>query len=234
MCGRERFGLSGEWRQAPAQALSLIHILMSPNGGGRPVLAAPKAHNIFSVSSCGDRYIVFDSIRDGKQLLWRTDADGSNGMQLADEAGFSDCSPDGKWVFYVAKRHVYRMSVEGGTPSQVMTAQTGGELDVSPDGNLVAVRYQEEMCIRDRLGLGTEDFQVREEHCVIADLVGKGKHILPFRFRSGRNALSMSGPRPLASNVGAVFRRVSRMDDIWGDSITPKAIWAASRNSATR
>jgi hypothetical protein len=84
------------------------------------------------------------------------------------------------------------------------------------------------------LGLGTEDFQVREEHCVIADLVGKGKHILPFRFRSGRNALSMSGPRPLASNVGAVFRRLSRMDDIWGDSITPKAIWAASRNSATR
>src|ERR1700692_2458305 len=30
-----------------------------------------------------------------------------------------------------------------------------------------------------RLGVGirTEDFQVREEHCVIADLVGKGKHI---------------------------------------------------------
>ncbi len=27
------------------------------------------------------------------------------------------------------------------------------------------------------VGLQTEDFQVREEHCVIADLVGKGKHI---------------------------------------------------------
>jgi site-specific recombinase XerC len=27
------------------------------------------------------------------------------------------------------------------------------------------------------VGLGTEDFQVREEHWVIADLIGKGKHI---------------------------------------------------------
>src|ERR1039457_1285892 len=27
------------------------------------------------------------------------------------------------------------------------------------------------------VGLGTEDFQIREERCVIADLVGKGKHI---------------------------------------------------------
>jgi site-specific recombinase XerC len=29
----------------------------------------------------------------------------------------------------------------------------------------------------DLVGLGTEDFQIREEHRVIADLVGKGKHI---------------------------------------------------------
>jgi Tol biopolymer transport system component len=131
----------------PAGTLLLSSIddlwLMSPDGGGRPTLMAPQAHNIFSVSSCGDRYIVFDSIRDGKQLLWRTDADGSNGMQLADEAGFSDCSPDGKWVFYAAKKHLYRMSVEGGTPSEVMTTAPGSGFDVSPDGNLVAVRYQE-------------------------------------------------------------------------------------------
>jgi Tol biopolymer transport system component len=104
---------------------------------------APQAHNLFSASSCGDRYIVFDSLRDGKQLLWRTDADGSNGMQLADEAGHSECSPDGKWIFYVSKRHLYRMSTEGGTPSQVMTTETSGNLDISRDGSLVAVLYQE-------------------------------------------------------------------------------------------
>ncbi len=131
----------------PAGALLLSNFdnlwLMSPNGSGRPTLVLPQAHNIFSVSSCGDRYIVLDSIRDGKQVLWRMDADGSNGKLLADETGFSVCSPDGKWVFYAAKRRVYRMSVEGGTPSQVMTAETGNAFDVSPDGNQLAVLYQE-------------------------------------------------------------------------------------------
>ncbi len=117
--------------------------LMNPEGGGQPTLLAPQAHNLFAASSCGDRYIVFDSLRDGKQLLWRTDADGSNGKQLADEAGFSVCSPDGKWFFYVSKRNLYRMSIEGGTPSQVTTAQTGAGFDVSPDGNLLAILYQE-------------------------------------------------------------------------------------------
>jgi site-specific recombinase XerD len=51
------------------------------------------------------------------------------------------------------------------------------------------------------VGLGTQDFQVREQRWVIADLIGIGKHILPFRCRCGRNAPSMSGPRRLASTV---------------------------------
>ena len=117
--------------------------LMNAEGGGRPTVVAPQAHNLYTASYCGDRYIVFDSLREGKQLLWRTDADGSNGMQLADEAGFSACSPDGKWVFYESKRNLFRMSIEGGTPAQVMTTQTSGEFDVSPDGNQVAIFYRE-------------------------------------------------------------------------------------------
>src|SRR6201988_890340 len=48
------------------------------------------------------------------------------------------------------------------------------------------------------VGLETEDFQIREEHCVIADLIGKGKHIRTVPFQRGRNAPSMSGPRRLA------------------------------------
>jgi eukaryotic-like serine/threonine-protein kinase len=117
--------------------------LMSPEGGGQPTLVTPQAHKVFSASACGNRYIVFDSVRDGKQLLWRTDADGSNGIQLADEAGFSQCSPDGKWVFYASKRFLYRMSIEGGMPSQIMTTQTGSGFDVSPDGKQLAILYQE-------------------------------------------------------------------------------------------
>jgi dipeptidyl aminopeptidase/acylaminoacyl peptidase/predicted Ser/Thr protein kinase len=56
--------------------------LMNPDGSG-PSLAVPQTHNLFSVTSCG-HYLVFDSYRNGKVELWRTDADGSNGIKLLD------------------------------------------------------------------------------------------------------------------------------------------------------
>ncbi|MGO9124730.1 MAG: protein kinase domain-containing protein [Terriglobales bacterium] len=120
--------------------------LMSADGGGQPTLTVSQAHNLNAASSCGDRYVVFGSYRDSKIQLWRVDADGSNGMKLADETTSSDCSPDGKWVFYTAARHLYRLPVEGGAPSEVLTALPEQGVSVpriSPDGSLVAVRYQE-------------------------------------------------------------------------------------------
>jgi eukaryotic-like serine/threonine-protein kinase len=105
--------------------------LMSANGGSQPTLTVPQAQDLSSVSSCGDRYIVFPSYRDSKIQLWRTDADGSNGMKLADETGAADCSPDGKWVFYTGpERHLHRLSIEGGTPSEVLSVTPGTGVSV--------------------------------------------------------------------------------------------------------
>jgi site-specific recombinase XerD len=75
------------------------------------------------------------------------------------------------------------------------------------------------------VGLRTEDFQVREEHSVIADLVGKGKHIrtVPAPIWA-KHAVDEWTAAP-GINGGAVLRRVSRLDKIWGAGITPKAIW---------
>lgn len=119
--------------------------LMDANGG-HPSLLVPQAGNIFAISSCGDRYIVFDSYRDNQLQLWRADADGSNGLRLADETVDSDCSSDGKSVFYIVKKNLYRLPIEGGEPSEVLTTppEAGVEMPrISPDGGLVAVRYQE-------------------------------------------------------------------------------------------
>jgi len=38
------------------------------------------------------------------------------------------------------------------------------------------------------VGLKTGDLQIRDEHWVIADLIGKGKHLRTFRCQSGRSA----------------------------------------------
>jgi hypothetical protein len=82
------------------------------------------------------------------------------------------------------------------------------------------------------VGLRTEDFQVREEHSVIADLVGKGKHIrtVPVPVWAKRAVDEWTAAAGI--NGGAIFRRVSRMDKIWGDRITPKAIWHVVKAAA--
>jgi len=119
--------------------------LMNADGSERNVLV-PQAHNLFAVSTCGDRYVVYDSYREGKIELWRVDADGSNGVKLADDVGHSICSPDGKWIFYAAKGKIHRMLAEGGASGEVATVPGNSGawfLAMSPDGSLVGFMYQE-------------------------------------------------------------------------------------------
>jgi Tol biopolymer transport system component len=114
--------------------------------GREKTMVVPQAHVVLSVAFCGDHSLVFDSYRDGKMELRRTDADGSNGRKTLDEVGSSDCSADGKWIFYVAKDKIYRMSPEEDAPVEVLTVPgmtRAWLLRVSPDGKWIAFVYQE-------------------------------------------------------------------------------------------
>ena len=75
------------------------------------------------------------------------------------------------------------------------------------------------------VGLGMEDFQVREEHWVIADLIGKGKHIrtVPVPVWAKRAVDEWIDAAKI--DQGAIFRRVSRQEKVRGEGLTPKAIW---------
>ena len=84
------------------------------------------------------------------------------------------------------------------------------------------------------VGLGTEDFQVREERWVIADLIGKGKHIRTVPVPVWAKRAVDEWTTAAGINGGAIFRRVSRLGKIWGDGITPKAIWHVARAAANR
>src|ERR1017187_5868777 len=61
------------------------------------------------------------------------------------------------------------------------------------------------------VGLGTEDFQVPEEHWVIADLVGKGKHIRTVPVPVWTKRAVDEWTTAAGINGGAIFRRVSRL-----------------------
>ena len=84
------------------------------------------------------------------------------------------------------------------------------------------------------VGLGMEDFQVREEHWVIADLIGKGKHIRTVPVPMWAKRAVDEWTTAAAIKDGAIFRRVNRLGKIWGYGITPKAIWHIVKAAAKR
>jgi site-specific recombinase XerD len=79
-----------------------------------------------------------------------------------------------------------------------------------------------------------EDLQVRKEHWVIADLIGKGRHIrtvpMPVWVKSEIDEWTTKSE----ITAGNVFRRVNRQGTVWGDGITPKAIWHVVKAAARR
>jgi len=84
------------------------------------------------------------------------------------------------------------------------------------------------------VGLGMEDFQVREEHWVIADLIGKRKHIrtVPVPVWAKRAVDEWIDAAKI--DQGAIFRRVSRQEKVRGEGLTPKAIWHIVKAAAKR
>ena len=111
--------------------------------GGQRTLVRPGVRNFVSMSSCGDRFLVFDSSQDDKIHLMRTDADGSNPTVLSEHAINSECSSDGKWVLYNSELKLYRVPVEGGTPKEVAENSMGISGSISPDGQWIAYGFQE-------------------------------------------------------------------------------------------
>jgi Tol biopolymer transport system component len=103
----------------------------------------PQLINYISRSVCGERYLLFDSYEGSKLQLMRADPDGSNLVKLSDDVGTSECSSDGKWLIYQSHEKIYRLAVEGGTPTEIANAPGGGDSVISPDGNFVAVSLQE-------------------------------------------------------------------------------------------
>ena len=83
-------------------------------------------------------------------------------------------------------------------------------------------------------GLRTEDLQSREEYCVIADLIGKGKHIRTVPVPTWAKRAVDKWTEVAGISTGRIFRRVNRFGKIWGEGITPKAIWHVVKAAALR
>jgi len=83
-------------------------------------------------------------------------------------------------------------------------------------------------------GLKIDHLQQREEHWVIADLIGKAAHIrtvpVPYWVRAAVDVWLKSA----GITQGRMFRCVSRKGSVWGESITEKVIWHLVKEYAGR
>jgi serine/threonine protein kinase len=116
--------------------------VMSSDGSQRSRVRQ-DLRNYGRASTCGDRYLLFDSYEENKIRLIRTNADGSNPVTLNEDATTSDCSPDGKWLIFASGDKLYRLPIEGGSAVLVFSSPLGLEAVISPDGRWIAVSYEE-------------------------------------------------------------------------------------------
>ncbi|HET6930832.1 MAG TPA: protein kinase [Candidatus Acidoferrum sp.] len=117
---------------------------MNLDGGERTTIVNDPDSWITGLARCGDRYLVLSWAFHGgtNQIhIWRTNADGSNPVQLTNGLFASNlaCSPDGKWVYYFDGGGPKRSPVAGGqaepVPGSLVQGMYGlwGET-ISPDG----------------------------------------------------------------------------------------------------
>jgi eukaryotic-like serine/threonine-protein kinase len=121
-------------------------LLVNASGGGQSVLLSDKKRLPDQTVSCGaGKFIVFRSLgRSGGASinLWRADTNDSNQTQLTFGRNEQNpqCSPDGKWVYYVAvleNQALRRVPIEGGNAETVIEEPSAGYV-LSPDGKFIA------------------------------------------------------------------------------------------------
>jgi eukaryotic-like serine/threonine-protein kinase len=121
---------------------------------------APRVATPSWLSNCGDgKHFVFSmGSSSGSSAIWRADIDGSNVTQLISSqlAVHPNCSPDGKFVAYVAvvanSTRLMKVGIDGGAPSEISQADAFNPV-ISPDGASVAALYQPDPSKRPRLAV---------------------------------------------------------------------------------
>jgi serine/threonine protein kinase/Tol biopolymer transport system component len=110
--------------------------------GGESVLVADDKRIPDQGVPCG-KYVVFRAIpiTGGASVnLWRMDATATTQLTFGRNEKFPQCSPDGKWVYFIAEQEnqaLKRVPIEGGTPETMIEEPSSG-YSLSPDGKLVA------------------------------------------------------------------------------------------------
>ncbi len=84
------------------------------------------------------------------------------------------------------------------------------------------------------LALRVDAIQLREEHWVIADLLGKAGHIRTIPIPAWVKAAVDAWKEASGIAEGTLFRSINKAGKAWGIGMTPKVLWEVVREGASR
>ena len=122
-----------------------------------------------------------------------------------------------------------------------LSAEQGKKLLASPSGpDLCAVRNRAVLAILIGCGLrraeivtvAVEDFELREDHWVLADLIGKGGHMRTIPVPGWVKATVDAWVSSAGLQSGVLFRPVGKTGRIRNTGFTAKVIWSIARKAA--
>jgi integrase len=79
------------------------------------------------------------------------------------------------------------------------------------------------------LALTLESIQQREDHWVIADLVGKGGHVRTVPIPTWVKTAVDEWTAIVGIADGVVFRAINKAGRVWGNGMSPKVLWDVVR-----
>ncbi|MCC6393982.1 MAG: site-specific integrase [Bryobacterales bacterium] len=84
------------------------------------------------------------------------------------------------------------------------------------------------------LALRVDAIQLREEHWVIADLLGKAGHIRTIPIPAWVKVAVDAWKEASSVTEGTLFRSINKAGKVWGNGMTPKVLWEVVREGASR
>jgi site-specific recombinase XerD len=124
-----------------------------------------------------------------------------------------------------------------------LTADQGHALWQAPDRRhmkgkrdraLLAVLLACGLRRHEAVSLRLDHLQQREDHWAIVDLMGKGGHVRTVPIPDCVIVELNEWLRAAEIHRGRIFRKVTKMGRIWGDSMTEKAVWHVVKECAKR
>jgi Tol biopolymer transport system component len=166
--------------------------IVNPDGSNPGALTDSSTDDYAPEVSPDGRFIVFNSSRTGSPQAFRTSIDGGESQQLTNGVGgvatFS-ISPDGRWLLYNPfTGGIRKLSLDGGTETEVVAKGNLRYPQLSPDGRLLAYFLDDEQTNRPKIaviefGSGAAvrkfDLPVTSQYSLYESLFYRGFHWSP-------------------------------------------------------